>query len=144
MKTKSSSPSARAQKKHPLYVIQKHHARTLHYDLRLEMRGTLKSWAVPKGVPKKMGEKHLAVLTENHPLSYADFEGEIPEGHYGAGKVEIWDKGTFENLKTASISTCFKNGTIEFRCHGKKLTGCYALVHMKEKNWLLIKVRSKA
>jgi len=127
----------------PIYVIQKHHARTLHYDFRLEMRGTLKSWAVPKGVPKRVGEKHLAVLTENHPLAYANFEGEIPKGSYGAGTVKIWDKGTYENVKPESVSTCFKKGVIEFRCHGGKLKGTYALVHMKEKNWLLLKVRTK-
>jgi len=129
--------------KHPIFVVQKHYARNLHYDLRIEMRGTLKSWAVPKGPPKKIGGKHLAVLTENHPLEYAKFEGIIPEGNYGAGKVEIWDSGTIENLKTESLSKCFKDGVIEFRADGKRLKGTYALVHFKEKNWLLIKIRQK-
>ncbi len=129
--------------KEPIFVIQKHHARTLHYDVRLEIRGTLKSWAVPKGPPKKLGEKRLAVLTENHPLSYAKFEGVIPEGKYGAGKVEIWDSGTIENVKADSLSKCFKDGVVEFRAKGKKLKGTYALVHFKEKNWLMIKVRTK-
>lgn len=143
----AKTPEPRGKKnspgKAPIFVIQKHHARSLHYDLRLETRGVLKSWAVPKGPPKKIGEKRLAVLTENHPLEYAKFEGIIPEGNYGAGKVEIWDSGTYENLKSHAVSTCFKEGVIEFRAEGKRLKGCYALVHFKEKNWLLIKIRAK-
>ena len=129
--------------KEPIFVIQKHHARTLHYDLRLEIRGTLKSWAVPKGPPKKIGEKHLAIQTENHPLDYAKFEGIIPKGEYGAGTVKIYDSGTFVNLKPDSLSKCLKKGTLEFRLEGKKLKNSYALVHFKEKNWLWIKVRQK-
>ena len=129
--------------KKPIYVIQKHHARSLHYDVRLEMGGVLKSWAVPKGPPKRIGEKHLAVLTEDHPMEYAKFKGVIPEGEYGAGKVKIWDSGTYENVKTDSLKKCFKEGVVEFKPHGKKLKGAYALVHFKEKNWLLIKVRTK-
>lgn len=127
----------------PVYVIQKHHARSLHYDLRLEMGGVLKSWAVPKGPPKKIGEKHLAVHTEDHPMEYAKFEGIIPKGEYGAGKVEIWDKGTYVNVKSDSMKKCLKDGVIEFQPHGERLKGTYALVHFKEKNWLLIKVRTK-
>src|SRR3990167_8199371 len=107
----------------PLYVIQKHRARSVHYDLRLEMGGILKSWAVPKGMPKHIGEKHLAILTEDHPLGYATFEGIIPEGEYGAGRVKIHDKGTFENLKTDSLKKCFQKGAIEFRPCGGKLKG---------------------
>lgn len=126
-----------------IFVVQKHHARTLHYDLRLQIGRVLKSWAVPKGPPKRIGEKHLAILTEDHPLEYAKFEGEIPKGHYGAGKVKIWDSGTFENVKTASLAKCFQEGVIEFKAAGKKLKGTYALVHFKEKNWLLMKVRTK-
>jgi len=129
--------------KTPIYVIQKHHARSLHYDLRLQMGRTLKSWAVPKGVPKRIGEKHLAILTENHPLSYAKFEGVIPEGHYGAGTVKIWDSGTFENVKSDSLTKCFRDGVIEVRFNGKKLKGNYALVHFRDKNWLFMKVRTK-
>lgn len=129
--------------KNPIFVIQRHAARSLHYDLRLEMRGTLKSWAVPKGPPKKMGVKHLAIMTENHPIEYAKFEGEIPEGHYGAGKVKIWDSGTYENVKRDSMSKCLKDGVLEFRLEGKRLKGTYALVHFKEKNWLWMKVKSK-
>lgn len=129
--------------KEPIFVIQKHRARSLHFDLRMEMQGSLKSWAVPKGPPKKIGEKHLAILTEDHPIAYADFEGTIPKGEYGAGKVTIWDRGTFENVKSDPLSTCFKKGVIEFRPLGKKLKGTYALVHFKEKNWLFMKVRTK-
>jgi len=142
---KTPEPKGKKKKagKEPIFVIQKHHARSLHFDLRLEMHGVLKSWAVPKGPPKKIGEKHLAILTEDHPLEYAKFEGEIPEGEYGAGKVKIWDSGTFENVKTDSLSTCLKKGVLEFRLHGKRLKGTYALVHFKEKNWLLIKVKTK-
>ncbi len=125
------------------FVIQKHRARSLHYDLRLEVGGVLKSWAVPKGVPKTMGVKHLAVHTEDHPLAYAQFEGTIPEGEYGAGTVKIWDSGTYENVKTKSMKGCLKEGVLEVRFHGKKLKGAYALVHFKEKNWLLMKVRVK-
>lgn len=127
----------------PIFVIQKHHARSLHFDLRLEMKGVLKSWAVPKGPPKKIGEKRLAVLTEDHPMEYANFSGIIPKGQYGAGKVEIWDKGHFENVKTASLEKCFQKGTLEFKAFGKRLKGMYALVHFKENNWLLMKIRTR-
>ncbi len=107
------------------------------------MGGVLKSWAVPKGPPKKIGEKHLAILTEDHPLAYAKFEGTIPEGHYGAGTVEIWDSGSYRNLKEASIKQCFKEGVLEFELDGHRLKGRYALIHFKEKNWLLTKLRIK-
>ncbi len=130
-------------RKKPLFVLQKHYARSLHFDLRLEIQGVLKSWAVPKGPPKKIGEKHLAISTEDHPLEYAHFEGIIPEGNYGAGKVKIWDQGTFENLKTASLSLCLKKGTIEFQAKGARLKGRYALVHFRGKNWLWIKLKAK-
>ena len=83
----------------PLFVIQRHDARRLHYDLRLERNGALASWAVPKGLPFRAGERHLAVHVEDHPLDYATFEGEIPAGQYGAGTVEIWDRGTYELLE---------------------------------------------
>ena len=129
--------------KKPLFVLQKHYAQSLHFDLRLEIQGVLKSWAVPKGAPKKLGEKHLAISTEDHPLEYANFEGIIPEGNYGAGKVEIWDLGTFENLKSASLSSCLKKGVIKFKTNGTRLRGSYALVHFHEKNWLWIKIKEK-
>ena len=142
---KTSEPKGTKRKggKAPIYVVQKHHARSLHFDLRLEMGGVLKSWAVPKGPPKKIGEKHLAILTEDHPMEYAKFEGTIPKGEYGAGRVKIWDSGTFENVKSDPLKKCFKDGVIEFKPNGKRLKGAYALVHFKEKNWLFIKVRLK-
>ena len=130
--------------KKSVFVIQKHHARHLHYDFRLEMDGILKSWAVPKGPPKKLQEKHLAILTEDHPLDYAHFEGMIPKGHYGAGKVEIWDKGTFTPLKKEiPLKKAFKSGLIEVHLEGIRLKGNYALIHFKENNWLFIKMKKK-
>ncbi len=117
----------------PAYVIQKHYASTLHYDFRLEKDGVLKSWAVPKGIPERKGSKHLAVEVEDHELSYAGFEGIIPEGEYGAGKVEIWDGGTYEEESWAADK-------IVFRLNGKKLNGRFCLIRFKkagEKNWLV-------
>jgi len=121
----------------PVFVVQRHDARRLHYDFRLERDGALASWAVPKGVPLEPGEQHLAVHVEDHPLDYATFEGEIPKGSYGAGTVEIWDKGTYELLEEK------KNGGLTVRLEGKKLKGTYALVpaHLSgdEKNWLILR-----
>jgi DNA ligase D-like protein (predicted 3'-phosphoesterase) len=122
-----------------IFVVQEHHARRLHYDLRLEKDGVLKSWAVPKGIPESTDEKRLAVETEDHPLGYADFEGTIPKGQYGAGTVEIWDKGLYE-LKV------WDEKMIEFTLEGEKLKGRYVLVRLKkagEKSWLLLKGRKK-
>lgn len=119
-----------------IFVVQRHDARNLHYDLRLEMDGVLKSWAVPKEPPKEAGIRRLAVETEDHPLEYADFEGEIPEGEYGAGTVEIWDKGTFELLKR-------EEKEIVVALEGEKLRGDYVLIRTKygkgEKGWLFFK-----
>jgi bifunctional non-homologous end joining protein LigD len=124
------------------FVIQKHHARNLHYDFRLEVDGVLKSWAIPKGLPKRAKDKRLAVQTEDHPLEYLHFEGEIPEGHYGAGTVEIWDEGKFLNLKKElSLKSALKRGQVEIYLEGKKYKGGYALIHFKEKNWLIIKMK---
>jgi bifunctional non-homologous end joining protein LigD len=120
-----------------IFVVQEHHARRLHYDLRLESEGVLKSWAVPKGIPEHPDQKRLAVRTEDHPLEYADFEGTIPEGQYGAGTVKIWDKGSYE-------PKVWDENMIEFTLNGRKLRGRYALVRLKkagEKNWLMLKGR---
>lgn len=117
------------------FVVQKHQASHLHYDFRLELDGVLKSWAVPKGPPEKAGEKRLAVAVEDHPVDYINFEGTIPEGEYGAGTVEIWDRGNFKLLKRESQ-------LIDFELAGKKLHGNYALIQppkFEAKNWLLIK-----
>jgi len=127
------------------FVVQEHHARNLHYDFRLEIEDVLKSWAVPKGVPIEVGIKRLAIQVEDHPVDYINFEGEIPKGLYGAGKVIIWDKGTYQLAPEASNSAldALKKGKLEFILNGKKLQGKYALIRMKnrEKNnlWLLFK-----
>ena len=121
------------RKNKPIFVIQKHAARRLHYDLRLEMDGVLKSWAVPKEPPKTAGVKRLAVQVEDHPIEYADFEGIIPEGHYGAGKVEIWDKGNYI-LKERT------ENKIIFELEGERLKGTYCLIRFRgDKNWLFFK-----
>lgn len=114
-----------------IYSIQKHHATHLHYDLRLEWKGVLLSWAIPKQ-PAKDGTKRLAVKVDDHDIDYAFFEGEIPEGHYGAGKVELWDKGTWK-------PETFEKKKIVADINGKKLKGKYVLVNFKEKNWLFFK-----
>ncbi|MGA2141643.1 MAG: non-homologous end-joining DNA ligase [Brevinematales bacterium] len=127
------------------FVVHKHWARRLHYDLRLEMGGVLKSWAVPKGPSLIPFEKRLAVNVEDHPLEYIDFKGEIPGGEYGAGTVEIWDKGQWEAVESDPLKA-FKDGMIKFRLHGKKLQGLWTLVKMKreENQWLLIKDNDEA
>jgi bifunctional non-homologous end joining protein LigD len=121
----------------PRFVIQRHAARRLHYDFRLERNGALASWAVPKGVPLRSGERHLAVHVEDHPLDYADFEGTIPAGEYGAGTVEIWDRGTYEVLEEK------KNGGLTVRLDGERLDGVWTLVPARldgdPKNWLLLR-----
>jgi bifunctional non-homologous end joining protein LigD len=133
--------SSRREGSDPIFVVQRHDARRLHYDFRLERNGALASWAVPKGVPLEPGEQHLAVHVEDHPLDYATFEGEIPKGNYGAGTVEIWDHGTYELLEEK------RNGGLTVRLHGERLRGTYALVPAKlsgdEKNWLIVRKREE-
>jgi bifunctional non-homologous end joining protein LigD len=126
--------------KRPLiFVVQRHDARRLHYDFRLERDGVLASWAVPKGVPLEPGQQHLAVHVEDHPLDYASFEGEIPKGEYGAGTVEIWDHGTYELLDEK------RNGGLTVRLNGGRLQGTWALIPARlsgdEKNWLILRAR---
>jgi len=136
---KSGEPKSSKKKiSSKIFVIHKHRATHLHWDLRLEMNRVLKSWAVPKQPPKSKGTKRLAIQVDDHPLSYANFKGIIPEGNYGAGKVEIWDNGTYELKEKDSKK-------IEFTLHGKKLKGNYVLVktsygNKPEKSWLLFKV----
>jgi len=116
-----------------IYIIQKHAATHLHYDLRLEMDGVLKSWAIPKEPPVESGVKRLAVQVEDHAMAYAAFEGKIPEGEYGAGTVEIWDKGTYKMLDR-------KEDKFILEINGEKLRGSYVLVRFKDKkNWLFFK-----
>ena len=129
-------PKAKSEKKEDklIFVIQEHHARRLHFDLRLEKDGVLKSWAVPKGIPEP-GQKVLAVEVEDHPYEYASFEGEIPKGQYGAGSVKIWDKGHYE-------TKLWEDDKIEVILNGERLKGRYILVRLKrseDKNWLLFK-----
>jgi bifunctional non-homologous end joining protein LigD len=128
--------------KEPIFVIQRHDARRLHYDFRLERDGALASWAVPNGVPMEPGQRHLAVHVEDHPLEYATFEGEIPKGNYGAGSVEIWDSGTYELVEEK------KDGGLTVRLHGRRLDGTWTLIPARmsgdEKNWLLIRKKDEA
>ena len=118
-----------------IYVIQKHSATHLHYDLRLEMDGALKSWAIPKEPSVEPGVRRLAVQVEDHPLTYATFEGSIQEGQYGAGTVEIWDKGTYKMLDRTEDKFILE-------IKGEKLKGSYVLVRFKDKkNWLFFKMK---
>ena len=133
----------------PIFVIQKHDATHLHYDLRLEIDGTLKSWSVPKGPSTSAIIKRMAIPTEDHPLAYADFEGTIPEGEYGGGTIMIWDRGELESIKKdekgnlISLEESYRMGSLEIKLSGKKLKGGYTLIRMKggkmRGNWLLVK-----
>lgn len=122
-----------------IYVVQEHHASHLHWDLRLEMDGVLRSWAVPKKPPEAVGVRRLAVEVEDHPMEYASFEGEIPEGEYGAGLVTIWDRGTYDAVTVTE-------NKIVFTIHGERLKGNYCLLRTKfggaAKNWLFFKMKS--
>ncbi len=135
---------------HPLrFVVQKHDATRLHFDFRLELDGVLKSWAVPKGPSLNPKDKHLAMMVEDHPLDYRNFEGVIPEGNYGAGTVMVWDRGTFHALETSDpvesaqiLRKQLKQGNVKVHLLGKKLKGEFALVRIrafKGNSWLLIK-----
>jgi bifunctional non-homologous end joining protein LigD len=121
------------------FVVHEHHARRLHFDLRLEMEGVLRSWAVPKGPSMVAGEKRLAVAVPDHSLSYIDFEGTISEGSYGAGEVRVWDDGKYETL--AAPAKQLDRGKLTLTFYGLKLRGEFVLVKIQrqEKNWLLIK-----
>jgi DNA ligase D-like protein (predicted 3'-phosphoesterase) len=151
--TKTPEPIGKKIKKEknkPIFVIQKHIASHLHYDFRLEIDGVLVSWAVPKGPPTKIGEKRLAIMTEDHPMSYAKFEGTIPQGEYGGGTVMVWDYGTFNNIKThddkaVPIEKSLQNGQVEVHLDGAKLKGNFALIKFNKpgtkKEWLLVKMK---
>ncbi|MFQ6107668.1 MAG: DNA polymerase ligase N-terminal domain-containing protein [Thermoplasmata archaeon] len=131
----------------PIFVIQKHDATTLHYDLRLEVSGVLKSWAVPKGPSTNPRVKRLAIPTGEHSLEHADFEGVIPEGEYGAGAVIVWDRGTYRNIRRAEgkevpMEEAIRQGHVSVWLKGEKLKGGYALVRTRRKDeqWLLVKM----
>ena len=148
-RTPEPSGAAQSASSGRRYVIQKHAARRLHYDFRLEMDGVLKSWAVPKGPTLDPGEKRLAVHVEDHPIEYGGFEGVIPSGQYGAGKVLLWDRGTWhlDEKNTKDPAAAYRKGHLRFRLSGRKLRGRWSLVRMGrpasdgKENWLLIKGR---
>lgn len=137
----------KSSSKTPRFVIQKHDASKLHYDLRLEVGNVLKSWAIPKGPSTDPGQKRLAVPTEDHPLDYINFEGIIPEGNYGAGAVIVWDTGTYRNLKEEiPIDKAVKDGHVDIWLEGEKLKGGYALIQTGKGNrkfWLFFKKKDE-
>jgi bifunctional non-homologous end joining protein LigD len=150
----TAEPEGKKASKHEelCFVIQRHKASSLHYDFRLEMEGVLKSWAVPKGPSLNPKDKRLAMMVEDHPYDYKDFEGNIPEGNYGAGIVEIWDNGTYTSLddtlnikdQQEALLEGLESGNLKVKLKGKKLKGEFALVKLKNSNsnsWLLIKHR---
>ena len=136
----------------PRFVVQEHQARSHHFDFRLEVDGVLRSWAVPKGPSTDPRDKRLAVPVEDHPLDYAEFEGVIPSGQYGAGAVVVWDRGSYDNLteedgKPKPVASALADGHLLIRLHGEKLKGGYALQRVatgKDERWLLIKMRDEA
>ncbi len=145
---KGGKPLPKAVRGASRFVIQKHDARRLHYDFRLQMKGVLKSWAVPKGLPWKKGEKHLAVEVEDHPIEYEDFEGIIPEGNYGGGTVMVWDRGTYY-VYGEQPAKSFQEGKLHLVLDGKKARGEWTLVRIRgrdnEKNqWLILKTGADA
>src|SRR5919197_2997964 len=146
-KTPEPHAAAHRRAKELIFVVQKHRASHVHHDFRLELDRVLKSWAVPKGPPRRSADKRLAVRVEDHPYAYKDFEGTIPEGEYGAGTVEKWDAGTYaaEGADSAAeseraIRAGLRRGRMSFILAGRKLKGAYSLVRLKNsKQWLLIK-----
>lgn len=136
--SKTAEPQGGTAEDKAIFVVQEHHASHLHYDLRLSMDGVLKSWAVPKGVPEEKGVKRLAVETEDHPMEYATFEGDIPKGEYGGGRVIIWDHGDY-------VMEHRDQDKMVIELKESKLTGRYSLVRFKgkessPKNWLIMKL----
>src|SRR5512133_2568184 len=147
-KTPEPEPDPVQEGRRLVFVVHKHAARALHYDLRLELEGVLKSWAVPKGPSLDPGVKRLAVMVEDHPFAYKDFEGVIPEGNYGAGSVVIWDRGFYHHPSSRDtqesrrlLQEGLRKGDLKFVLEGEKLRGEFALVKTgkDEKSWLLLK-----
>ncbi len=142
--------SAAAQEKasgEQIFVVQKHDARNLHYDFRLEVDGVLKSWAVPKGPSTDSKEKRLAIMTEDHPLGYSKFEGVIPEGQYGAGTVIVWDTGPYRNMtekdgQAIPMAEALEKGHAAFWLEGRKLKGGYAITRTS-RGWILVKMKDE-
>ena len=151
-KTPEPKPKLSPREEHLIFVVHKHAARALHYDLRLEMEGVLKSWAVPKGPSLDPSLKRLAIMVEDHPFDYKDFEGVIPEGNYGAGSVIIWDRGFYHHPSAKDkkeserlLLEGLRKGDIKFVLEGEKLKGEFALVKTRfdEKSWLLLKKKDQ-
>lgn len=151
-RSRTTRPKTRRGKQRgPHFVIHKHDASSLHYDVRIEAGGVLKSWAVPKGPSTDPRDRQLAVPTEDHPLDYEDFEGVIPEGEYGAGTVLVWDAGTYRNLsehrgKPVDVDDAIASGHLSVWLDGEKLRGGYALTRIrrgKNEAWLLVKMRDE-
>lgn len=145
--TSEPQPSGEAGSHGQIFIIQKHSSRRLHYDLRLEVDGVLKSFAVPKGPSMNPRDKRLAIQTEDHPLEYASFQGRIPDGEYGAGTVEIWDRGSYVNMsrkdgKDISLAQALEEGHAAFWLEGEKLSGGFALTRTRQ-GWLLVKMRDE-
>ncbi len=136
-KTEEPPPKTKSSRTGTLFVIQKHRASHLHYDLRLEVDRILKSWAVPKGPSLDPAVRRLAMAVEDHPLDYADFEGIIPEGEYGGGTVMVWDKGTY--VPETPMADGLKKGELKFSLQGTKLQGSWVLVRTSGRQWLFIK-----
>ena len=138
------TPEPGPEKKHTrtgrMFVIQKHRATQLHYDFRLEVDGVLKSWAVPKGPSLDPKVKRMAVPTEDHPMEYANFEGVIPKGNYGAGRVIVWEMGVYAPLGDTSMQDGLKKGHVSFALVGRKLEGGFALTRLRDDSWLLVKM----
>jgi bifunctional non-homologous end joining protein LigD len=141
--TPEPAPRLRRSRSGRLFVVQKHRARQLHYDFRLEVDGVLKSWSVPKGPSLDPSVKRLAVEVEDHPVDYADFEGVIPEGEYGAGAVMVWDRGTYRPEAGQDVATALRKGRLTFTLEGRKLKGGFSLVRLRRRNWLLVKRRDR-
>jgi len=137
--TEPSGETTTKKSSRPIFVVQEHQAQNLHWDFRLEHDGVLASWAVPKGPPAEFNEKKLAVQVEDHPLDYAHFSGNIPEGQYGAGHVEIWDEGTYDEIK-------WDKDIVEVILSGQKMQGRYSLIKTKgygKNSWILMKQKPK-
>jgi DNA ligase D-like protein (predicted polymerase)/DNA ligase D-like protein (predicted 3'-phosphoesterase) len=146
-KTAEPAPEQLASEQ-SIYVVQKHNARRIHFDVRLEHNGVLKSWAVPKGLSDDPQDKRLAIRTEDHPVAYAAFKGEIPKGEYGAGTVEIWDKGKFVNItikggKVQPLSEALEKGHFIIYLKGDKLDGSYSFTRLDNDEWIIVKKRGK-